>query len=197
MAPGPTGRSPWAWGSILLLLRDQFLDLLPQDLLSLDSSIIQLAIPAITHEAFFVDQIDTGPVLIPPRRPGFTVVVDGNRVVELVVFHLGPNARDVLLALGFRRMDTNDGDALLTELLLPFPVPGIVVDAIDSAKGPEVDDDDLPLQIFQRQRFAVDPVIEVLKYGIKNIKRIGTLEFTDRRPADYWAERGYDWYAGH
>ena len=36
-----------------------------------------------------------------------------------------------------------------------------------------------------------------VKYGIKNIKRIGTIEFTDRRPADYWAERGYDWYAGH
>ncbi len=36
-----------------------------------------------------------------------------------------------------------------------------------------------------------------VKYGIKNIKRIGTLRFTDQRPADYWAERGYDWYAGH
>ena len=36
-----------------------------------------------------------------------------------------------------------------------------------------------------------------VKYGIKNIKRIGTIEFTDRRPDDYWAERGYDWYAGH
>jgi DMSO/TMAO reductase YedYZ molybdopterin-dependent catalytic subunit len=36
-----------------------------------------------------------------------------------------------------------------------------------------------------------------LKYGIKNIKRIGTIRFTDQRPKDYWAERGYDWYAGH
>lgn len=36
-----------------------------------------------------------------------------------------------------------------------------------------------------------------VKYGIKNIKRIGTLRFTERRPADYWAENGYDWYAGH
>ncbi len=36
-----------------------------------------------------------------------------------------------------------------------------------------------------------------VKYGIKNIKRIGTIRFTDQRPADYWAERGYDWYAGH
>lgn len=35
-----------------------------------------------------------------------------------------------------------------------------------------------------------------LKYGIKQIKRIGTIRFTDERPADYWAERGYDWYAG-
>jgi DMSO/TMAO reductase YedYZ molybdopterin-dependent catalytic subunit len=36
-----------------------------------------------------------------------------------------------------------------------------------------------------------------VKYGIKNLKQIGTIRFTDHRPADYWAERGYDWYAGH
>jgi DMSO/TMAO reductase YedYZ molybdopterin-dependent catalytic subunit len=35
------------------------------------------------------------------------------------------------------------------------------------------------------------------KYGIKQIKRIGRIEFTDERPRDFWAERGYDWYAGH
>ncbi len=36
-----------------------------------------------------------------------------------------------------------------------------------------------------------------IKYGIKSIKRIGTIAYTDKQPADYWAERGYDWYAGH
>ncbi len=36
-----------------------------------------------------------------------------------------------------------------------------------------------------------------VKYGIKNIKRIGTIRYTNVRPADFWAERGYDWYAGH
>jgi DMSO/TMAO reductase YedYZ molybdopterin-dependent catalytic subunit len=36
-----------------------------------------------------------------------------------------------------------------------------------------------------------------VKYGIKSLKQIGTIRFTDHRPADYWAERGYDWYAGH
>jgi DMSO/TMAO reductase YedYZ molybdopterin-dependent catalytic subunit len=35
-----------------------------------------------------------------------------------------------------------------------------------------------------------------VKYGIKNLKQVGTIRFTDRRPADYWAERGYDWFAG-
>jgi DMSO/TMAO reductase YedYZ molybdopterin-dependent catalytic subunit len=34
------------------------------------------------------------------------------------------------------------------------------------------------------------------KYGVKNIKRIGTIRFTSIRPKDYWAEQGYDWYAG-
>ncbi len=33
------------------------------------------------------------------------------------------------------------------------------------------------------------------KYGIKCLKRIGTIQFTDDQPTDYWYERGYDWYA--
>jgi len=35
-----------------------------------------------------------------------------------------------------------------------------------------------------------------VKYGIKSIKRIGTMYFSDQRPPDYWAERGYDYYSG-
>ena len=34
------------------------------------------------------------------------------------------------------------------------------------------------------------------KYGIKCLKRIGVIRYTNERPADYWAERSYDWYAG-
>ena len=51
---------------------------------------------------------------------------------------------------------------------------------------PLTDDHGAPLRL-------VVPV----KYGIKHIKRIGTIRYTDTRPADYWAEQGYDWYAGH
>jgi DMSO/TMAO reductase YedYZ molybdopterin-dependent catalytic subunit len=35
-----------------------------------------------------------------------------------------------------------------------------------------------------------------IKYGIKSLKRIGRIYFSDTRPPDYWAERGYDWDSG-
>jgi DMSO/TMAO reductase YedYZ molybdopterin-dependent catalytic subunit len=35
-----------------------------------------------------------------------------------------------------------------------------------------------------------------VKYGYKSLKRIGRIRFQDTPPADYWATRGYDWYAG-
>ena len=50
----------------------------------------------------------------------------------------------------------------------------------------------LPLEHGAPLRLAI-PV----KYGIKNIKNIGKIECTDVRPKDYWAQLGYDWYAGH
>ncbi|MET0634564.1 MAG: molybdopterin-dependent oxidoreductase [Chitinophagaceae bacterium] len=35
-----------------------------------------------------------------------------------------------------------------------------------------------------------------VKYGIKNIKRIGSMVFSNNRPPDFWAENGYDYYSG-
>lgn len=40
-------------------------------------------------------------------------------------------------------------------------------------------------------------LVTPVKYGIKHIKRIGTIAYSNRRPDDYWAEQGYDWFAGH
>ena len=39
-------------------------------------------------------------------------------------------------------------------------------------------------------------LVTTVKYGLKSIKRIGKITFTDARPRDFWAERGYDWYTG-
>jgi hypothetical protein len=35
-----------------------------------------------------------------------------------------------------------------------------------------------------------------VKYGVKNLKRIGKMFFSNDRPRDYWFERGYDYYCG-
>lgn len=56
----------------------------------------------------------------------------------------------------------------------------------------EINEQPLPLEHGAPLRLA-----SPLKYGIKQLKRIGRIEFTDERPRDYWAEQGYDWYSGH
>src|SRR6201992_549069 len=55
----------------------------------------------------------------------------------------------------------------------------------------EVNDKPLPPKHGQPLRLII-PV----KYGIKNLKRIGTITFSNTRPHDYWAEQGYDYYSG-
>jgi DMSO/TMAO reductase YedYZ molybdopterin-dependent catalytic subunit len=39
-------------------------------------------------------------------------------------------------------------------------------------------------------------LILTVKYGTKNIKWLSAVAFADDRPADFWAEHGYDWYGG-
>ena len=55
----------------------------------------------------------------------------------------------------------------------------------------EVNDKPLPGKHGQPLRLII-PV----KYGIKNLKRIGSMTFSNERPRDYWAEQGYDYYSG-
>jgi DMSO/TMAO reductase YedYZ molybdopterin-dependent catalytic subunit len=49
--------------------------------------------------------------------------------------------------------------------------------------------------ISQEQGYPLRLIVPV-KYGIKNIKRIGSITLANERPPDYWAEQGYDYYAG-
>ena len=55
----------------------------------------------------------------------------------------------------------------------------------------EMNGQPLPLN----QGYPLRLIIPV-KYGIKHIKRIGTMYFADNRPPDFWFERGYDYFAG-
>ena len=55
----------------------------------------------------------------------------------------------------------------------------------------EMNNQPLPMN----QGYPLRLIIPV-KYGIKHLKQIGTLYFSNQKPPDYWAERGYDYYAG-
>jgi DMSO/TMAO reductase YedYZ molybdopterin-dependent catalytic subunit len=55
----------------------------------------------------------------------------------------------------------------------------------------EMNGKELPMN----QGYPLRLIIPV-KYGIKHLKRIGTLFFSDERPRDYWFEKGYDYFAG-
>lgn len=55
----------------------------------------------------------------------------------------------------------------------------------------EMNDAPLPM----KQGYPLRLIIPV-KYGIKHLKCIGTMFFSNSKPPDYWAEQGYDYYAG-
>lgn len=55
----------------------------------------------------------------------------------------------------------------------------------------ELNEQPLPMN----QGYPLRLIIPV-KYGVKSLKRIGYMHFSNEKPADYWAERGYDYYGG-
>ena len=55
----------------------------------------------------------------------------------------------------------------------------------------EMNNEPLPMN----QGYPLRLIIPV-KYGIKHLKRIGTIYFSNQRPPDYWYEKGYDYFSG-
>ena len=55
----------------------------------------------------------------------------------------------------------------------------------------EINGKPLPLN----QGYPLRLIIPV-KYGVKHLKRIGSVYFANERPKDFWYERGYDYYCG-
>ncbi|HTU20181.1 MAG TPA: molybdopterin-dependent oxidoreductase [Gemmataceae bacterium] len=56
--------------------------------------------------------------------------------------------------------------------------------------------DSMNWQPLTREHGAPLRLYLAVKYGYKSLKRLGLIRFQDERPPDYWADRGYDWYAG-
>ncbi len=104
----------------------------------------------------------------------------GARFSDFAALHLGVTGDN---AAGFVSLETPDGryyvgldmaSMMNSQMLLAYELQG----------EPLTSDHGAPLRLATPN-----------KYGIKCIKRIGTIRFTDEQPTDYWYERGYDWYA--
>ena len=112
-----------------------------------------------------VDEIDAGPHIVGPCAPGLLAVVDGDRVGEAAVNHFCPEFLDVVLGFRFGRMNAENHQSLRGELVVPTLVPRVITDAVDSSVGKEIQGHDLTAQLFERQRFAVDPAVNFLQTG--------------------------------
>lgn len=81
-------------------------------------------------------------------------------------------------------IETPDGDYYVSVDMATMQHPQTLL-AYDNFGEPISDRNGAPLRL-----------ATPLKYGIKQIKRIGTIQFLREQGGDYWGERGYDWYAG-
>ena len=138
-----------------------------------------------------IDTLDLDAVLALPRRDlvtelkcieGWSTVVHwtGARFSDFAARYAGDLARMPYVGLatpdGGYTVGMDRASMMHPQTLLGYAMQGMYLTPAHGA----------PLRL-------VTPV----KYGVKHLKRIGVLRFTDRRPTDYWAERGYDWYIGH
>lgn len=104
----------------------------------------------------------------------------GARFSDLLALHadrLPPDVSDVSLS-------TPDGAYYVSVDLATMRHPQTLL-AYDNFGEPIADRNGAPLRL-----------ATPLKYGIKQLKRIGTVQFRRSAGGDYWGERGYDWYAG-
>ncbi len=94
--------------------------------------------------------------------------------------------------------DPDNTDDLLRHVGMETPDKGYYVGIdMESALHPQtLLAYELNGQPINNQHGAPVRLIIPVKYGVKNLKRIGRIFFSDTRPRDFWAERGYDYYVG-
>ena len=113
---------------------------------------------AVTNYALFVDQHDGWPSPDAVAVPNVKVVILHHR-------ELDTETRGRFLHFGqgffpgkFRRMDADDGQPGLFELIMPTPQLRDDVSTVDSAIGPKLDENNSPFEARDVERFTVDPV---------------------------------------
>jgi hypothetical protein len=90
------------------------------------------------------DQIEGGPVLVAEGPPVGVVVVEELREVETPPADLGLDGRPLALERELGRVDADDREPAIGVAARDVPDPGNRPDAVRSAEGPDVEEDDPP-----------------------------------------------------
>ncbi len=105
-----------------------------------------------------VEHVEARPGARAPAVPDLHRPVDGDRMANRVLRDDRSQAFLLPLHIELRRVNSDDDDRLALEAMLDGRKDGERVDAVDAAARPEVDDDDLPPELLERQRVVdVEP----------------------------------------
>ena len=105
-----------------------------------------------------IDQVLCRPIAVLERTPDLVVIVDCNRITDLELLDRLFDVVDLLLEGEFRGVYTDDDQALILVFFGPGANIGEGPDAVDAGIGPEIDEDDLAVKLFPRQRRRVQPL---------------------------------------
>ena len=110
-----------------------------------------------------IEEVVGGPVIVLERGPDDEIVVERDRIFDPEV---GDGFADIVgtaLERELRRVDADYDQAVVFVGLIPGANVRDRADAVDAAVGPEVDQDDLALELLAGQRRAVDPRPELVE----------------------------------
>jgi hypothetical protein len=104
-----------------------------------------------------VDEVQGWPVSVGEGIPDRVVVVDRDRIVDPQVGGGSAEVVEVVLDVELGRMDADDHQAVVLVPLGPGAEVGKLAEPVDAGVGPEVDQDDVAIQVGRRQWRRVEP----------------------------------------
>src|SRR4051812_16822303 len=97
----------------------------------------------VLYKAVRVDQVPRRPVVLVVGIPGGVVVVEDDGIADVRRFNGLLNAGGILLELEFRFVDADDEEPVILILFVPGVEIWLRVLAVETAVGPEIEQDDL------------------------------------------------------
>jgi hypothetical protein len=109
----------------------------------------------VSNLSSFVNEIHSWPIAVSIGAPRLPVIIQGDRIRHIQAHERFLNVVHVFLVVKLGSVDTNHYQAVVFVSVIPFPHRGNYVDAVNSAKGPELNQDYLALQVGQLKRFRL------------------------------------------